>query len=317
MADDNPFNRAEIAEPPVAFAMTHPPLKFELIQSTGRFREIVTPWQMLWRKSEASAFQSYHWISEWQRNATSDYRLHIGVFWDCDGHLVAVVPCVVRRRWGVRILEWAAQEESDYCDGFGDPESLRACWTALLELRHYDIIRLKNVRSDARIATLLPDHRIAHTDVETCLLLRSAWPDGDTWVQAHYPKSRNSYSRGWRKLEEMGRVDVEVHTAPPDGVVEQLSEFKREWAIKNGIPAPILENRNLLSGLVNALSSVERLLMISIKCNDKLVAASIMITHNQRMLSYLSAYDPAYGRASPGIILLTECTRWAFNNGFT
>jgi CelD/BcsL family acetyltransferase involved in cellulose biosynthesis len=292
--------------------------RFELVRRVERFHEIATPWQELWLKREALAFQAHPWISEWLRHSARNCRLHIGLLWGDDARLLAVVPCAIRRTWGLRVLEWAAQGCSDYCDGFGDPVSLDACWTALLNHRsYYDLIRFWGIRSDAAIAPLLQRGRINNTDVEQCQLLQSTWPNGDEWLAAQYPKRRNNYWRGRRKLEELGRFAVEIHTTPPDGVVEHLRRLKLQWAIAQGLPAPMLENPSFFAGLVHSLAALGRLLVVVIRCGDEFVAGSIHITHNGRLLSYLATYDPKYERASPGVILLAECTRWAFNHGFT
>jgi CelD/BcsL family acetyltransferase involved in cellulose biosynthesis len=57
--------------------------------------------------------------------------------------------------------------------------------------------------------------------------------------------------------------------------------------------------------------------MATVTCNGDMVANSINAIHGKSLLSYFMVYDPKYERASPGIVLLVECTHWAFNNGFT
>jgi CelD/BcsL family acetyltransferase involved in cellulose biosynthesis len=291
---------------------------FELIRSNERFHEIAGAWQALWLEREASVFQSHPWISACLRYSSGKkIRLHIGVLWDDETRLVAVVPCAVRRSMGLRVLEWAAQEFSDYCDGFGDLGALRACWTALHKLKHYDIIRLKYVRPDAAVVILLQKDWTEDREGMKCLQLKSLWSTGDAWLQAHYPKARNNYSRGLRKLQEMGRVEAEFHVTPPEGVIERLRTLKLEWAVANGVQFALVEEECLLSRLVNALASLDRLLLVVIKCDDEIVASSINATDGKRLLSYFTVYNPKHDRASPGILLLVECTRWAFDHGFT
>jgi CelD/BcsL family acetyltransferase involved in cellulose biosynthesis len=291
---------------------------FELIQSDERFHAIAGAWQALWLKTEASVFQSHAWISACFRYLSrKNVCFHIGVLWEDDGRLAAVVPLSIRRSAGLKVLEWAAQDFSDYCDGFGDPDALRTCWTALHDLKQYDILRLKFVRPDAAVASFLQDKWAEDAEGTKCLRLKSEWPTGDAWLQAHYPKARNNYSRGLRKLQDMGQVKVSFHVTPPEGLVERLRVLKLEWTLANGGPVPLFEEEYLLSGLVDALESMNRLLIAVVTCGDEIVASSINATHGKSLLSYFTVYDPKYERASPGIVLLVECTRWAFNNGFT
>lgn len=289
---------------------------FELIQSRERFDEIADAWQDMWSKCPSSVFQSHSWISQFHRDLSSRHRLYIGALWGENGNLVAAVPCAVRRLWGVRILEWVAQEESDYCDALGDPLGIAACWKKMRTRNEFDIIRLKNIRADAAIVNLLQNDQLENTHVDECLLLRSAWPSGDAWVQAHFPKRRNKYSRGLRKLQELGQVEVEFHANPQAGVVDHLRHLKREWASSNGRSGRIIKDESLLKDLVGAIASLGCLLLVTIRCNGEVVAGSINVTHGRRLLSYFTVYNPKYHRASPGIILLAECTRWAFDNGY-
>jgi CelD/BcsL family acetyltransferase involved in cellulose biosynthesis len=291
--------------------------KFELIQSDERFHAIADAWQALWKKSGASVFQSHPWISQcFQYLSRNNVHHHIGVMWDDDGCLAAVLPLSIRRSQGLKVLEWSAQDFNDYCDGFGDSAALRACWAALHGLRQYDILRLKFVRPDAAVAPLLQAGWTRDAEGTKCLQLKSEWPSGDAWLKAHYPKARNNYSRGLRKLQEMGQVEVNFYTTPPDGVVERLRVLKLEWTYANGGPVPLFEEKDLFGGLVNALASLDRLLMAVVTCDGEIVASSINATQGDTLQSYFTVYDPKYERASPGIVLLVEVTRWAFDNGF-
>lgn len=127
--------------------------------------------------------------------------------------MTAVVPFVVRRRGLLRVLEWVGQDLSDYCDGLGDQTCLTLCWRLILAHGGYDISRLKNVRADAAVAGLLASTTsISQIGDEPCRVLRSTWPDGAVWLAQQWPKKRNVYTRGKRKLQERGAVEVSFHT---------------------------------------------------------------------------------------------------------
>ncbi|MFL5281872.1 MAG: GNAT family N-acetyltransferase [Rhodopila sp.] len=289
-----------------------------MIQSDERFHAITEAWQALWLKTGATVFQSHPWISECFRYLSrNNVHHHIGVIWNDDTHLAAVLPLSIRQSKGLKVLEWAAQDFNDYCDGFGDPDALRACWTALHGHPQYDILRLKYVRPDAAVASLLHDGWSRDAEGTKCLQLKSQWPTGDAWLKAHYPKARNNYSRGLRKLQDHGQVEVSFHVTPPEGTVEHLRILKRDWGRAIGDPVALFEEEHLFEQLVNALASLDRLLMAVVTCDKDIVASSINVPHGETLLSYFTVYDPKYERASPGIVLLVEVTRWAFNNGFT
>jgi CelD/BcsL family acetyltransferase involved in cellulose biosynthesis len=50
-------------------------------------------------------------------------------------------------------------------------------------------------------------------------------------------------------------------------------------------------------------------------CGDRIAAASVNFVRGDRMQAYMTSYDPAFDRASPGAILIVRYTRWAFDNG--
>jgi hypothetical protein len=106
-------------------------------------------------------------------------RLHIAVAWE-NGELTAVLPLTILRWHGIRILQWAAQSVSDYCDALGDSEAtLRQLWTMASKRGRFDIVRLKNVRLDAAIRPILREAVGPGEASDTCLQVLSQWPNGE------------------------------------------------------------------------------------------------------------------------------------------
>jgi CelD/BcsL family acetyltransferase involved in cellulose biosynthesis len=54
-----------------------------------------------------------------------------------------------------------------------------------------------------------------------------------------------------------------------------------------------------------------------ITCGGDIVSASVNIAEGPSVGAFFAVYNPKFDRASPGIMLMTAYTRWAFNNGFT
>jgi CelD/BcsL family acetyltransferase involved in cellulose biosynthesis len=100
----------------------------------------------------------------------------------------------------------------------------------------------------------------------------------------------------------MGRVEVEFHGTPPEGVIERLRTLKLEWAVANGVQFALVEEECLLSRLVNALASLDRLLLVVIKCDDEIVASSINATDGKRLLSYFTVYNPQHLSVSAQVV---------------
>jgi CelD/BcsL family acetyltransferase involved in cellulose biosynthesis len=110
-------------------------ITLEIVQSTDRFRAIAPAWDALWVDRAASVFQAHAWVAAWHQHFTDDYDLLIGLAWDGD-QLRTVLSCTAHRFRRVRLLEWAAQTLSDYCDAVGDPSNLPALLTEVLRVGH-------------------------------------------------------------------------------------------------------------------------------------------------------------------------------------
>ena len=87
-----------------------------------RFAAIEPAWQRLWESAGGYIFQSHGWIGTWlsAMSERRDIKLQIALAWDGD-QLRGAWPCAVHRRSGLRVLNWAAQLFSDYCDCLVNP----------------------------------------------------------------------------------------------------------------------------------------------------------------------------------------------------
>jgi len=291
-------------------------IRFEIIHDASRFDAVREPWQALWTAYDGGVFQSHAWIKAWLMHAGPAFQLRIGVAWQND-RLVAVLPLAMHRYFGLRILEWAAQSLSDYCDSFGDPASVTKLWM-MLRSRGIDVIRLKNVAPEAQARSFLAASRLNAIEDDCCMLIQSQWPDGAAWFRTLNKKKRNNHARGLRILAAIAPTRVECHSTVPAGLIDHLVALKLAWLRANELSSPLLENGPvLLAALAEALAEIGKLCIVIIRCGDEVVAASINAVENDRLLAFFAAYDPRYDRASPGILLMTEYTKWAFDNGFT
>jgi len=288
---------------------------YELVKSPSRFRQLEHEWQHLWSTGERNVFQSYHWIEAWRSNSTS--HLYIALAWNGQ-RLVAILPFAIRRWCGTRILEWAAQAVSDYCGAIGEqPEIVRLLWQEVRKTGGFDVIRLKNVRPDSAIAAVFADFMEGRQEVgDVCLNLTNEWANGEHWFRTQNKKKRNNFSRGRRMLTQEGELAFQQMTETPEPkLLEQLVEMKRQNMAANGIKSS--SDTAMLVALTRALEKIEALRIFLATCGDRLVAASINAVQGKVLLAYFAVYDAAFARASPGILLMTEYTRWAFDTGLT
>ena len=292
-------------------------IKCELVRDRKRFDALAPAWQTLWRKVDASIFQSHAWISA----CLADHdRLNIALAWHGD-ELLAVLPLVVRRRAGVRMLEWAAQSYSDYCDAIVRPEAdvlLELLWRRVRRAGGFDVVWLKQISPHARLLPLA-QRMNGHSPLRTefCLQVGSSqWSSGQAWFRTLNKKTRNDHLRGKRILAQMGETVFRELSEPLGPLLDWATRLKRQWLRTHKLESPIFDNGiNLLPRMVQALAELGVLKIFLLECGGVPVAISINAVQDAKMLAFFATFDPEYDRGSPGIVLMTEYTMWAFDRG--
>ena len=267
-------------------------------------------------------------MAAWWRSSGQPhgFRLNLVLAWDGDT-LVALAALITRRFRGMRVLEWAAKDCSDYCDGLVDPDfsdrsrALETIWAAVAASGGFDIAYLSHVRPDAIMSTLLrsrqkgvrlkPSSRSARSMQVEC-----DKPDGHAWFRSLSKKARNNHTRGLRIVGETGPVTIRVSEPGDsvDAVIERMIELKLRWLVDTGQSNQILSNdATILRALMRELVQQRAVRVFSIHCGDMLVAGSVNIMSGSRMQAFFAAYDPRFDRASPGTLVMVEYLMWAFD----
>jgi len=191
-------------------------LRTEIITDPARFATIQPAWQQLWQSSGGYIFQSHAWIAGWLSGVQDrkEIKLQIALAWDGD-RLCGAMPCAVHRRAGLRVLTWAAQLFSDYCDCLLDADYENGCvpavlWDGLRRFGGFDLISLQQIRPDAKCRGFLDQlardsNRLQNGDrQERCMRIENRWKDGESFFRSLNKKGRNNYTRGKRILAELG-----------------------------------------------------------------------------------------------------------------
>jgi CelD/BcsL family acetyltransferase involved in cellulose biosynthesis len=179
-------------------------------------------------------------------------------------------------------------------------------------------MRLKNMAPDSNMAAILASDHLIEDGI--CFKVVSVWSSGDAWFRTLNKKKRNNFTRGERILDEFGPTSMVCHEViPEDALLRRLYELKRDWLAATRQSSYIIDDNHpgRLLSLTQALAKAGRLRLFVITCGEDLVAGTINIVDGASIGAFFAAYNPKYNRASPGIMLMTAYTRWAFNSGFT
>jgi len=288
----------------------------EVIRTRSRVSEIRFQWDELWLRSSANVFQHHAWIEAWWESAAgSRCEPNVGVCWR-GSELLAVLPFVVTRQKGVRVLEWAAQAFSDYCDGIGERDAMPNLLDAVIAEGKFDLLRLKNVRPDATVFGILQQRFPGEHSFDRCFGVRSGEMNGERWFSAMNKKKRNNHRRGWRILEQSGEVIFRELMETGAWVVslQRMIALKREWLSANKLHSDLLQS-DALCPLVRALQDIGSLRVFVLECHGTLAAGLVSAVQGKALLAFFATYDPIYERSSPGILLMNEVTKWAFDHG--
>lgn len=292
---------------------------YEIITDRESFRRFAPAWERLWQRSQAGVFQHPMWIASWLE-IEENYQPFFAVAM-AGGEPVTIMPLSVHRLYGVRLLEWAGQTYSDYCDIVGDPSMLSSLWHQIQSAGGFDVVRLKNIAPGAQVRKLVvqwqADGWEIDDDHDVCLTLGSLWENGESWFRTLNKEKKSNHNRGMRILGQSG--EVKFREASHDElplVLNRMIELKRGWLRATQQHSPLLDgDPRLLPALVDALSRMGVLSAFVLEVGDTLAAGSINLQEGRRMLAFFAAYDPKFSRASPGILLMTEYSKWAFDRG--
>ncbi|MGC1407980.1 MAG: GNAT family N-acetyltransferase [Acetobacteraceae bacterium] len=242
---------------------------------------------------------------------------------------MAAIPLVVRRGFGLRTLEWPALSVSDYCDALALPEAvsnLSQLWTAVWQVGRFDLVNLTQVRPDALVRPLLDQEGMGHAVArrrdrqERCFAIDCVWPNSEAWFRSLGKKGRNNFWRGERILAGYGGEVAFRCLDPTEQSIEaqlrHVMALKQEWLRTSQQSSPLLgRGGTTLNAMLHAITDIGQMRLFLLMCGDRVAAASVNFICGDTLQAYMTSYDPEFERASPGMILIVQYTRWAFDNG--
>ncbi|MFC0242458.1 GNAT family N-acetyltransferase [Rhodopseudomonas telluris] len=303
--------------------------RLEIVRTSERLQQIGDAWETLWEHAGALVFQSHGWVAAWWHAVPDPERraLAIVLAWRGDT-LDAALPLATCRQHGVRVLEWAAKDYSDYCDVLlrpgVDPAVVARMWDYVTADGGFDAAYLGHLLPTATAAalthrasglTLHPHHRQA-----TSLRVVGPWTSGQAWFDSQSGNARRNYRRALKNLSE--GASVEFRRLGPDEplgpALNRCAELKRAWCARNGLVAPLFdEGSPMLQALAQVLADKQLLHVFVLERDGVIVAITINFVQHDTMMAYVTTYDATFERSSPGYILLFDYIRWAVDHGAT
>jgi CelD/BcsL family acetyltransferase involved in cellulose biosynthesis len=218
------------------------------ISVSGSLRDVKTEWQNLERQALCSYFQSYEWCESWfevfgEKNKISALII-IGR--SETGEVQFILPMQIRRRFGLRVLEWLCQPENNYGVGLfevDNPQQDSAAWIAhnfaklLTVLPAYDVAALENMPMSLldRPNPLNSINRFASADQSFFAKLQ---PDFDALHEAkRTSKSISKIRRRDERLVDLGELKLEVSNSDADtaAALQEIIHYKSAQLAELGV----------------------------------------------------------------------------------
>ncbi|MGH1569747.1 GNAT family N-acetyltransferase [Methylobacterium sp. P31] len=149
--------------------------------------------------------------------------------------------------------------------------------------------------------------------------MRGPWPTGQAWFDAQSKKTRQNYRRGQKFMSERGPLTFRLlgREEPLGPVLDRLTTFKRAWLATHGLASTAFydEGSRALPAMVQMLAEAGLLHAFVLECGGDVVAVSINFVQAGSMMAFVTTYDPAYERGSPGMVLMMDYIMWSIDHG--
>ncbi len=149
------------------------------------------------------------------------------------------------------------------------------------------------------------------------LPINSSWEDFEKSISS---QRRYTVRRARKRAEEMGQLEISVVTPDEHSVEQYLEELFRieasGWKHREGTSLQMnCQLRKFFHHYSFALARQKKLQFGILRIGDRAVAAQLAVEFAGRYWVLKIGFDEEYARCSPGILLMHESIRYAFEKG--
>lgn len=306
-----------------------------LISLHDDFEPLKDVWQKLEREGDATPFQSYVWLSAWQRHIGTKQRVKpaIVVGWDTAGEALFILPLGIEQGIVLNRLAWLGDGLCDYQGPLLARDFSRrvsaAQFPALWEdirglLPSHQIVTLgrmpERIGGQANPFMVLGNMR-RHASSAHLTMLKEDWASYYGEKRSSGSKKRDKQKR--RKTEELGEVrfvtpaGAEERVATLDTLVAQKSVAFARMGVANMFEKP--GHLDFYRALAADPEAQDLLHVSHLTVGDSVAAASCGLSMGGRYFYVLASYDEMAeaARFGPGVIHLMELMAHATETGHT
>jgi CelD/BcsL family acetyltransferase involved in cellulose biosynthesis len=304
-----------------------------LISLHDDFEPLKNVWQKLEREGDATPFQSYVWLSAWQRHIGTTRRIKpaIVVGWDSAGGALFILPLGIEQGIVLNRLVWLGDGLGDYQGPLLGKDFSRqvsaaqfpALWDDIRGLLpSHQIVTLgrmpERIGGQANPFMVLGNMR-RHASSAHLTMLKEDWASYYGEKRSSGSKKRDKQKR--RKTEELGEVRfvtparAEERLATLEALVAQKSVAFARMGVANIFEKP--GHLDFYRALAADPDAQELLHVSHLMVGNSVAAASCGLSMGGSYFYILASYDEAAeaARFGPGVIHLMELMSHATETG--
>jgi CelD/BcsL family acetyltransferase involved in cellulose biosynthesis len=291
---------------------------FKVISSESAFAELRDPWDDLVRAMpRPSPFLLHGWLLEWLRHYGGGSELAVQAAFS-DGRLVGAFP-LFRKFWRrLRVTRFLGGAHPSLADLLLAPGEDGTVGAALLERAssEHDFAELFGLAGQSRAASIAGPAQLQLFEraVAPVLELTNDW---DAIYAAKVSSARRKDERRRRRrLEERGTVELSLARSPEEVEAALADAFRlhelrwrgrREDTSGFATPGGISFHRDALG----ALAAQDVIRLFTIRLGGRAIAFELTFELAGRLYLYRTAFDPAFARYGPGLLVLLDVIAYA------
>lgn len=298
------------------------PLRVVELSGVQSFFAFADEWRRLHEVApDATPFQSWEWLSTWWKHLGRGRPLAIVAYEDDTPLCAMALTESSYRHTPLKLLQWMGAPQSDYNDFVGErrrEECARAFMRFLTEKRGGRVCDLSDVRAETA-ALLASSLDLQACDAQPCALL----PLPETQEELNRALSGNLRATIKKRMRQLAAdfemvqfSTVESAQDLPQGMDDLFRLHTARLRARGEKGAFANESVRAFHREVAAKSlELGKLRLHRLTVNGECRSALYCFRHADTVYYYLGGFDPAFGRYSPGVLILNFAIRSALDEG--
>ncbi len=307
---------------------------YTILQTEDQIRAIRDEWnRLLQHLPDFLPTMTYEWHMAWLQSHKDQIRnLYFLLFRDRHDELIAIIP-LIKIESQIFLAHLNVYTFSGARDQIKTgiicrkEHQIAVQWQTIRHFyqarRDWDILALRRLSSSKADNIVL--ERILHRyhypySIESFLRIPYIQLDQDweTYWKTRKKHFRHEIKRKTKKLQEKGSLGFEVFEAPfKEEIFDQFVRLENSgWKGKNRSSLkyrPAL--RKLFQNLVSSSSNILQLLVFNLNLNQTTISSSICLRTPHGLYVFKIAYDEAYSKYSPGLLLRLHEIQYCYAKG--